>query len=329
MRSRSGLFTWAFFVLILAGSFYLLFAEQRKPLTITLADPQQPGFGLVYVADAKGYFTKYHLHVTYIPSNDYGTTALEEVADGRAELGLAYDFTVVRKLMEGVPLDILTTLHYSYGNAFIATNTARHNAIRTVGDLAGKKVATVKGTYLEYFLYSLLDENDVKPASVTIEYTDPSNLLPQLESGAVDASTFGSASSEDIASGTSAIPLYSDAYTETSLVVGIDPYLSDNSDAVTRFLKALADAQAFYLNDPSAAEALAAARLARIPNSTPVDWSQLTFKLGLDNALLDTLRSDEELIRRSGLAGSDTPRVTDHIKSQYLKSVAPETVTIF
>lgn len=137
-----------------------------------------------YIAKNDGLFAAEGLDVTLIPgkgSND----AITKVATGVADFGEGGLDAILRaKLHNNVPVAAVMPVYSEAPDALITTAAS---GVKSLKDVAGKKVATSPFTSSNGPWPYLLKLNGVDPAKVKLIKADPSALTPMLATGQVDA----------------------------------------------------------------------------------------------------------------------------------------------
>jgi NitT/TauT family transport system substrate-binding protein len=299
----------------------------RQEDHLILADAQQPVFALVYIAQAKGYFQKQGLEISYRKFFT-GKDALNDVIAGNSDLATVFETPVVTKIYQGNDLRILTTLHKSTQNTGLIGLSSHQ--IKQASDLKTKKIAVPLGTNAEFFLYTLLIGEGIKPSDVNLVDTPFERINETLKSGQVDAAaTFSTTATIREFTPSEINLIYSDLYTEMSVLVGNQTYISANLTTLTKFIKALFEAKKFYRDHPEAAYAIIHQRLPWI-SANDIELisknSQLTLKL--DNALLTILRREANFLHSSGEYSQPVPDYSKFIEPLPLKQVDQFSVTL-
>lgn len=337
LRSRKpvGKQAAAAFIILLCAIFFALFSAQKaqRPERVVIADAQQPGFGLIYIADEKGYFKEKGLEVAFKPF-ELGRDALKDVIDGESDLATVYETPVVRQIYGGKDVRIITSLHYAAGNTWLVANRSR--GITTPADLAGKRILTSQGTSLDYFLRTLLSNYRIVPGDVTIISSDAilssEVVARELNDGNIDAATVWNLSFDTIqemADG-DLVRFTSDTYTEISLLVSNRTFAAERRDSLERIAAALKLAEAYAARDPEGAK-----RIVRERSKTLTDrdfdtaWSQTELSARIDNYMLALLAEEAGFFRGAGTYSAPIPDFRNYVEDGPLRRVSPESVTIF
>src|SRR5256885_13820518 len=134
-------------------------------------------------AVAEGYYNDAGLDVTLVQGNGSGNTA-QLVANGRAQLAYADAVAVSQLIAKGAPMKIIATIYQSNPNAVMAL---KKTGIKSVKDLAGKKVGVPSGSSQTTMLPLLLKSNNLKESDVNMIDMPVASMVPALLQGQVDA----------------------------------------------------------------------------------------------------------------------------------------------
>jgi NitT/TauT family transport system substrate-binding protein len=299
------------------------------PEKLTIAEASQPVFALVYVAEARGYFRQAGLEVTFT-SFRLGRDALDSVIEGKADVATVYDTPAVIRLCEGEPLGILSTLHTSTQNSSVVAR--RDRGIASPADLKGKRIGVTKGTSAEYFISVFLATEGIPADSVTIVPVEPAGLRDAIVGTRVDAlSVFMPYSGMVLeALGSNGIAFHSDAYVETSMLVGLRATIAAKPEAMTRLMRAIVRAQDFIEHDRQEAIAIVARRLAgKFDEKLIRDaWVNFTPVARMDHVTLTLLRQEAEWFRETGKFNTLPPDMRPAMLPQYLGAARADVVTL-
>src|SRR5437588_7379203 len=120
-------------------------------------------------AVAEGYYRDAGLDVTLVQGNGSGNTA-QLVASGRAQLAYADAVAVSQLIAKGAPMKVLAKVYQSNPNEVSAL---KKNGIRSVKDLAGKKVGVPSGSSQTTMLPLFLKANGLKESDMTLMNMPP------------------------------------------------------------------------------------------------------------------------------------------------------------
>src|SRR6186997_3482872 len=201
-----------------------------------MAGGPNAGFAAAVV---EGYYKDAGLDVTIIQGNGSGNTA-QLVANGRAQLAYADAVAVMQLIAKGAPMKIVSTVYQSNPNAVMSLKKAN---IKSVKDLAGKKVGVPSGSSQTTMLPLLLKSNNLKESDITMIDMPVASMVPALLQGQMDA-VLGSIDAYQIQAEAQGAQL--DVYrfadhgvpTVSTSIFANTQYLKDNPDVVKKFVAA-------------------------------------------------------------------------------------------
>jgi NitT/TauT family transport system substrate-binding protein len=132
---------------------------------------------------AEGYYSDAGLDVTLVQGNGSGNTA-QLVANGRAQLAYADAVAVMQLIAKGAPMKVISTVYQSNPNAVMSL---KKTGIKSVKDLAGKKVGVPSGSSQTTMLPLLLKANNLKESDINMIDMPVASMVPALLQGQVDA----------------------------------------------------------------------------------------------------------------------------------------------
>src|SRR6185369_12781130 len=132
-------------------------------------------------AVAEGYYKDAGLDVTLVQGNGSGNTA-QLVANGRSEIAYADAVAVSQLIAKGAPMKVLSTVYQSNPNEVSAL---KKTGIKSIKDLAGKKVGVPSGSSQTTMLPLLLKANNLKESDVNLINMPPTAMVPSLLQGQV------------------------------------------------------------------------------------------------------------------------------------------------
>lgn len=297
------------------------------PLKLTIAEASQPVFALLYVADAKGFLREAGLEVTFT-SFRLGRDALASVIEGKADLATVFETPVVARIYEGRDLAIVSALHSSSRNQALLAR--RDRGISSVADLKGRKVGVSPGTSFEYLLSVMLATEGMPAASATLVPMALADHETALAAGTVDAVMTINPLALRRVLGERAMVFYSDAYTETSVLVGTREVVAGQPEAMARLAKALVRAQDYVERNKEESIRIVAARLAGVFDEAAVRelWDDLKLDAKLDNVLVSTMALEGQWMKDTGRFTGPLPDFRNAVYADYLRLARPEAVTL-
>jgi NitT/TauT family transport system substrate-binding protein len=229
-------------------------AAANTPVTFQLnwvAGGANAGFA---AAVAEGFYRDAGLDVTLVQGNGSGNTA-QLVANGRSEIAYADAVAVSQLIAKGAPMKVLSTVYQSNPNEVSAL---KKTGIKSVKDLAGKKVGVPSGSSQTTMLPLLLKANNLKESDVNLINMPPTAMVPSLLQGQVDA-ILGSVDSYQIqleAQGAQTDNfMFADhgVPTVSTSIFASDSYIKNNPEVVRKFIAASLKGWYFALDNPEKA----------------------------------------------------------------------------
>jgi NitT/TauT family transport system substrate-binding protein len=253
-------------------------ASAATPVTFQLnwvAGGANAGFAS---AVAQGFYKDAGLDVTLVQGNGSGNTA-QLVANGRAQLAYADAVAITQLIAKGAPMKVVSTIYQSNPNEVSAL---KKTGIKSIKDLAGKKVGVPSGSSQTTMLPLFLKANNLKESDMTLLNMPPASMVPALLQGQVDA-ILGSVDAYQIQLEAQGAQLDNYRFadygvpTVSTSIFASDAFLKENPDLVKKFIAASLKGWSFALDNPAQAvkdlkqvfpevnEKLAASELAAIP----------------------------------------------------------------
>lgn len=263
--------------LVASGLAFAATAQAQTPMTFQLnwvAGGANAGFAS---AVGEGYYKDAGLNVTLVQGNGSGNT-VQLVASGRALIGYADAVAIMQLVAKGAPLKVISTVYQSNPNEVSAL---KKTGIKSIKDLAGKKVGVPSGSSQTTMLPLFLRANNLKESDMTLLNMPPTAMVPALLQGQVDA-ILGSMDAYQIQLEAQGAELDNFRFadygvpTVSTSIFANETYLKDNAEVVKKFVAASLKGWDFAIKNPEKAvknlkavfpemnEKLAAAELAAI-----------------------------------------------------------------
>ncbi len=228
-------------------------------------------------AVAEGFYKDAGLDVTVVQGNGSANTA-QLVASGRSQIAYADAVSVSQLIAKGAPMKVLSTIYQSNPNQVMAL---KKSGIKSIKDLAGRKVGVPSGSSQTTMLPLFLKANNLKESDLQLLNMPPTAMVPALLQGQVDA-ILGSMDAYQIQAEAQGAELvnfpfatYGVPTVSTSIFANND-YIKQNPDVIKKFIAASLKGWSFAIDNPDKAvkalkivfpevnEKLAAAELAAI-----------------------------------------------------------------
>ena len=270
-----------------------------EPLLLGLA--LQPASALAMIALERGFFAAEGLAVE-VESYPSGKRALREgLLSGRVEVAAAADIPFVVATLERHPIRAVGTL-------FAADNVNRIVARRDLGvnepaDLAGRRVATQRGSAVHFFLHRFLLNQGIDEASVEHRFMRAEELPPALASGEIHAFSMREpyvSTARDLLGNRAVVFDAPGLYHQREILVASDALVHERPQVVTQLLRALVRAERYAIQEPADAIAITAAYLGVDRRRIEALWPTVQLRVTLDQSLLTLLESEAQWVVESG-----------------------------
>lgn len=217
----------------------------------------------------------------------------------------------------------------SYGHAIVARKDA---GIKSLADLRGKRVATLRNTGMHFYLHLTLLHQKMSDQDVTLSFLKDDEVLLPLVRGEVDAiatrEPYISQTLEQL--GDKAVVFKQPGmYRRTQHVVARKEFLRARPEAARRLIRGLLRAEQFAHEQPRQAHQIVARRLRVEPSKFADDWAHLQLKVALEQSLLAQLEDEARWMLGARLVeAAAVPNYLELLDINALKAVKPEAVTL-
>lgn len=280
------------------------------------------------IAEEKGYFKENGLDAQ-VDEYDSGATSMAALRSGTADVAVAADFVGVTNMFVDGDLRILAKV----SNQDVWQVVARKDkGISTPMDLAGKRVGVTRKTSGEFYLGRFLTFNSLRLEQVEMVDLPPSGMVEGLESGALDAVVIFEPIAHDLKRqlGDVAISWSAQVNQWTSaLAYSTAPFIAAHPDVVERYLRSLAQAEAFAAARPDEAREIVARKAAQDAAFMSYIWPKFDFTMDLKQDLLLAMEEEARWLIENRL--TDRTRVPNYLERLHfagLENVKPGSVTI-
>jgi len=203
----------------------------------------------------------------------------------------------------------------------------RSSGINSLADLRGKRIATLRATSADYFLFKMLEHSGLTEADVTIVNMMPlENMAPAIQKGEIDAVAIWEPFSDNAlrALGDDAIEfsgkgIYHELFNLNSTAGALaDPV---KRKEIVAFMRAIIAANERMNHDPSEAQAIVAKSGGYTLEEVAHGWPHHAFTAGFADNTLDVLVDQEKWLAAQE---SRQPRSRSELEQLIDKSVYEE-----
>jgi|WetSurMetagenome_2_1015567.scaffolds.fasta_scaffold147115_1 NitT/TauT family transport system substrate-binding protein len=318
-------------VVILSSFLYLNSQKTYKGNieSITMAYVTDIAYTPIFVAQDQNYFAENGLNVTLKHYNS-GADATKGLLNDEVDIAGASEFVLCAQALANSSL-------YTFGS-FCRTNhfylVARTDTgISSISDLKGKTLGVPLGTNAEFYLGLFLQKNDINLNQVNLHNIAPFAQTPNvLANGTVDAAVVFQPYINQIngllGNQTVMWPIqggqqaYIDAVCSRS-------FAQAHPELITRFLKALVQAEDFTNSNQDQAMSILNNALNFTSSNTAADWSNYQFSISLDQSQILAMQLEAQWLIGNNLTNATSiPNFLNYIYIDGLESVSPDSVNI-
>jgi NitT/TauT family transport system substrate-binding protein len=283
---------------------------------------------LIYIADRRGFFRDYGLDLS-TKNYEAGVLAMNDLMADEIDITMIAEFVLVNQIFKGTDLKAFGTTVITNSCELIAR---KDRGIEKVADLKEKKIGSVRGTNLDFFLGTFLTSHGIRMRDVKVINLKPTEIVDSILKGTIDGGASFVPYSDTIRKnmGTNAItwPIQGqqDFY---MLLVAKTSFVKTYPSRIERLLRALIDAEQFIKEHETEAQKIIAER-SNLDLSTLFSiWPKSRFEVRLDQDLVILMEHEARWAMRNKLTGSTrVPNYLDFIYIDGLQKIKPEAVTI-
>lgn len=295
---------------------------------LTIAEGMQPIVAPVYVADEKGFFKQQGLDVQLVPFSK-GKLCLDAVIGGQTNIGTVAETPLMHIGFQNQPIVILTTMETADEN--IKCVARKDKGINSPVGLKGHRVGVPIGGNAEYFMDTFLKKYGLTRNDVTIVNLNPPEMVGAIVGGDIDASfSWEPHISRTLTQlGDKAILFPSSGlYRETFNIVSLKEWAENNSKTCEQLLRALHQATQFIESNKDESIAIVAKRINLEPAELAGIWNYYTFKLMLDQSLMNSMIDQAKWAIASKTQVGPVPDYSYMFYTAPLQSIVPDAVKL-
>ncbi|MGJ4925619.1 ABC transporter substrate-binding protein [Bradyrhizobium sp. HKCCYLS2038] len=297
--------------------------------SVTLAWSPNPQTPQIDVALARSLFREAGLDVKTVPFAS-GREAFEALVGGQIDLAFMAELPATIGAMRAQPFAVIADLSRYRGSRLIAN--AKFLDLRSVKDVAGRKVGLTVGANLDYFASRLFAREGI---AATIVNAAPPDLVPAMVRGDIEVAvpfpTFYEAAAKAL--GPDYRELRSSDYAVHNIIAASSVMLKSRSDVVEKFVSALLKADAIIRQEPALVQQLVADNMNGGFSVATLGqmWPDFDFATRLDDQLVDLLVDQGAwLVEKGAIKGSKPTRevMRTFVNETALKKLAPSMVQL-
>jgi ABC-type nitrate/sulfonate/bicarbonate transport system substrate-binding protein len=301
---------------------------EGSPAQVTIGTPLFEVSGLIWIAEAQGYFAENGLNVT-IKIFDAGKFAVSALFEGEVDVATASDFVFVGKAMTEEKIQTVGSLAKSDDHYLIVR---KDGGVRRASDLKGKKIGFTRQTSAEFYLGRYLQLHGINLGDITPIDLKPTQVTEALAKGDLDAvliwDPYAFSTEKSLGSKVVSWPAQSGQLMYW-LLIAKTQYVTEHPELMDRLLNSFNQAEQFAVNYPDKAKKIVQNRLHTEDAYVERIWPRLRLTLALDQGLVIAMEDESRWMIDSNLASHPKmPYYPDYIYWQSLKKVKPSSVTV-
>lgn len=298
----SGLLAWVVVAVLNGGCSRESPGDSRRPIRFAYQDRVADTASIL--ADRCGYFAREGLEVA-VSRFSSGPACSEALYTGAADIATMGDTTAVIALARKLPVRVVAS--HGGGERRHRIAVRGNSDIRSVEQLAGKRMAVKKGTSTYGGLLAFLDAHGLRRDEVTIIDMRPGDMADALAAGSVDALVASEPTpSLAVSRGARVLAdLGGLGYTYPILLVARTSFLEERPADVRTFLRAVARAATVIRSDPGKAADVLSAATGLSRDVADEAMAQHSFQFGLGPEIVESLRKTAAFLREQGMIESE------------------------
>ncbi len=283
---------------------------------------------LVYIAQQQNYFVQNGLNVT-IMNYTSGMAAVNDVIKGKLDIAATAEFPLVSNALKGENISALAVIGKFQLQDLIAR---KDRGIENISDLAGKTIGIPLGTISQFYIGRFLELNGLSLQSVTIVNVTPTGAMDMIMNGTVDAVIIWQPYAYAIEDrlGSNAV-VWSPQSSQALYIIEVANinWIKENPDIASRFIKSLAQAETYYINNPSKTKIMIQIGLNYTEGYMSAVWPNQQISLSLDQSLIISMDDEARWMISNKLTDATViPNFLNYVYLDGLTAVKPNAVTI-
>jgi len=303
--------------------------DRQELESLSVGMEATPVNSLVYIAENRGYFAANALKVTINDDYPSGAAAAERMVSGEVDVATAAELAVVRQAFAHEPVRAFASID-KFMHQYLVGRQDR--GIRRVQDLRGRMIGVPLGTGAQFNFDRFLRLNGIDREKVDVVDVQAPQAVGALTSGSVDAvvawqpnvATLKRKLAGNVT--TWSVQNEQPAY---CVAVTTEDWSRKHPETIKRFLRSLAQAQDFVVEDPAKAKAIVQERLNYEDAYIDEIWPEHELSLSLDESLVLAMKDQARWLMSNGLTDvKNAPALEEYIYADGLEGVKPEAVRI-
>lgn len=301
----------------------------KKDVSIGIA--QEALAALAIIAEVKGLFSQQGLNVTITQYKGGKQALVNGLLAGKVDMVTTADVPIVINNFSHDFKIVATIGSNDNGPKIIAR---RDSHILFPDDLAGKNIATKKGSAVHFFLNQFLIHSQISENKITTSFVENGDeMVGLLTSGKIDAFShrepfIGKAKS--ILGDNAIVFSKPGIYIKTYNLVVSNKLIKNNPAVIERTLKALLMAEKYLIKYPVEARRLVTQYIGAEEDDLISVWQNMDLNMGMNQTLIITLEAQAKWAINHQLIDTDeVPNYLDSIDLYFLNKVKPDSINLY
>ncbi len=297
--------------------------------SITIGTTTSEVNSLIFLAQDQGYFTRNGLSVTHKIYSS-GLAAVEGMLKYEVDIATGSEFAFAGKAFSRKDIRTFGVINRSSVEYLVGRADRK---IKTVADLKGKRIGVPLLSRPEFSLDRFLNQRGIADSDVTLVNVPVHQSVDALASGKVDAVTawqpYVNKMREQLGQGI-VVWKTQDHQPSYTLLICTDRFASPQKpERITGLLKALLQAESYFINHPEAAKAIIQKKLLYDQAYMATVWPDYNFAVLLDQSLIVAMEDEARwMIGHKLTQEKQVPNFSDYLYENALKALKPEAVRI-
>lgn len=300
-----------------------------KVVSIKIGMEATPVNSLVYIAENQKYFEANNLKLIVKDNYPSGSAAAEGMLKGEVDIATAAELAIVRQAFAKEKISTFGTIDKFMHQYLIAR---KDRGINNVSDLKGKRIGVPLKTGAQFNFDRFLDLRGLDKSQVSLVDVQAPQALAAVTNGDVDAIVAWQpnvmAIKERLGDKARIWSVHNGQPSYCAAVTG-NGWAKKNPELINRFIRALAQAEDYLINNPAQARGIVQKRLGYSDAYIKAIWPEHRFSLSLDQSLIVAMEDQARwLIDNDLTTETAVPDFSSYVDVGALKAIKPESVNI-
>ncbi len=283
---------------------------------------------LVYLAQNQGFFAQNGIEVK-IENYTSGAAAVNDLLAGKLDIAATAEFPIVRNVFENENISTIACIGKFQLQELIGR---KDHGINGIADLQGKRIGVPLGTISEFYIGRFLELNGMSLQSVNFVNVNPAESVSAIANGSLDAlviwQPYAFNAKEELGSNSVVWQVQSSQRLYIAEVARND-WIVQHPDIVKRFLKALVQAEDYYIRNTAHAMDEMQQNLNYTDEYMDAIWGRNEFSLSLEQTFILAMEDEARWLIANNLTNSkNIPNFANFVYFDGLEETKPESINV-